>query len=246
MKEPQESNSTLTFMTLSGRKVRCALTASILGSCLLMTDAHAGGRPADPSRDWWMTLSGGVGTPTDNTVDTGWTIGGGAMYWPEKWKVGLVFDLNYTDFTFSRETLDTINDIIDDDPDNRGSITGGDLSNLQLSVNGIWGPGRSSNGLYFTAGISANYMEAEVTQTGLVYYPPFCDPWYWWWCVPGGIGIGDFTAGKESDTHFGYNAGVGWNIDTPTGQLYFEAKYQVIDTGDSSAGYVPITFGIRF
>lgn len=226
---------------------KSTLTAAlVLGFSFLAFDLSAGGRPGDPSRDWWGTLSGGVATPSGDTVDTGWTVGGGAMYWPEKWKMGLVFDLNYTDFTFSRETLDSINDLIESDPDNDGMITGGGLTNLQLGVSGTWGPGRTSNGLYFTAGVNVNYMEAELAQTGLIYYPPICDPWYWWWCVPGGIGTGNIIVAKESDTHFGYNAGIGWNFDTPNGQLYFEAKYQNIDTGENNAGYIPITMGIRF
>lgn len=168
------------------------------------------------------------------------------MYWPQEWPMGLLMDVNYSDFTFSRETLDTINDIIGSDPNNDGEVSGGGVTNLQFGLSGIWGPGKTASGLYFTAGVSANYMEAKIAQRGLIYYPPYCDPWYWWWCSPGGWVPGDVVTGKESDTHFGYNAGVGWNIETPNGQLYFEATYENIETGEGSIGFIPITFGVRF
>lgn len=227
---------------------RISILVLVCGAFFQLTteSAFAGGRPADTSRIWFGEFGGGWAAPTGNTMDDGWTINGGAMYWPESWKVGLIFDVAYSDFDFSNETLNSINDLIDADPDNDGMVTGGGVSNWKFGVNGIWGPGANANGLYVTGGVSINFLKGKLTETGLVYYPPICDPWYWWWCIPGGIGTGDIVVASDSTEEFGYNLGIGWNFETQNGQIYVEAKYETIDTGEATAHYVPVTIGLRF
>ena len=56
-------------------------------------------------------------------------------------------------------------------------------------------------------------LDGELTNTGLVYYPPICDPWYWW-CIPGGVGPGEIVQASKSVTEFGFNGGIGLTFET--------------------------------
>jgi hypothetical protein len=97
----------------------------------------------------------------------------------------------------SNQSIRAINEAIDDDPNNDGQITGGDFESWQFGLNGVWSLGASkSDGLYLTGGVSWNDVTGRVTETGLVYYPPVCDPFYWW-CYPGGVGPGNVVVGKR-------------------------------------------------
>ena len=79
-----------------------------------------------------------------------------------------------------------------------------------------------------------------------MYYPPVCDPWFWW-CVPGGYGPGTVVRAKESTTEFGWNVGLGVTHRLSGGsELFFEAKYQVIETDRISTEYIPLNIGIRW
>ncbi len=78
-----------------------------------------------------------------------------------------------------------------------GSITGGDVTIWSGSANAVWGPDTDSTvGFYVTAGVGLDYLQGRITDTGLVYYPPICDPWFWW-CIPGGVGPGTFVVFKQ-------------------------------------------------
>jgi hypothetical protein len=226
-----------------------------LGSVLLLTvvfgaTAQAGGRPDSTSRDWFGHIEGGWAFGNGDTadfVDDDWTFSGGAIYWPSDWPVGISFDASYTRFDLSGTALRSINDAIVQDPNNNGEITGGDVETWQLAINGIWSLGPDTvNGFYVTGGVSYNRVRGAVAETGLVYYPPICDPWYWWWCFPGGIGQGQFVSDQRSENEFGWNVGVGYSFTTTGGQLFVEARYQHIDVGDKSLEFVPLTFGYRW
>lgn len=216
----------------------------------LSATVEAGGRPDSSSRSWFGHVDAGYAFASSDTgdfLDDDWSIGGGAMYWPSDWPVGLAFDLNYWRMDLSRRALDTINDAIDQDPGNDGDITGGDVETWQLAVNGIWSIGSdTANGFYLTGGISYNDVTGRISQTGLIYYPPVCDPWYWWWCFPGGVGPGQIVVGKRSTEEFGWNIGAGYSISSYNGQFFVEARYQQIQVGDDNLDYIPLTFGFRW
>ena len=96
-----------------------------------------------------------------------------------------------------------INDAL---PPDAGLVNDGEVSIWSLSVNGQWGPDLGGPvGLYVTAGIGIDWLDAELTDDALVYYPPVCDPWFWW-CVPGGVGPGTVVRADEDATEFGWNA----------------------------------------
>jgi hypothetical protein len=222
----------------------CAVTVAVSSSV-----AQAGGRPDDQSKNWFGDFSGGWAFPEGNSgdiLDDDWTISGGATYWPSDWAVGINFGVGYSKLDISDDAIRAINAAIAADPNNSGTVDGGDIESWQFTINAIWGPGSESNGLYFTGGVGAYSLDATVTETGLVYYPPFCDPWYWWWCYPGGVGLGSIVAGSDSTTEIGYNLGLGYSLEAGDGQFFIEAKYHLIDTETDELTYVPLTFGFRW
>lgn len=223
-------------------------TAAVL--LLASTAALAGGRPDYASRDWFGDFSGGWAIPEGHAgslLDNDWMLSGGATYWPSNRNIGIQLNLGYARFDLSNTAIQEINDAISQDPANDGRVDDGDVDMWQFQINAIWSPGGSTaNGIYFSGGITAAYLEGEVTQTGLVYYPPVCDPWYWWWCYPGGVGQGAILVGKDSAMEYGYNVGIGYSFEAGDGQFFIETKYNWIDTKSDDLVYIPLTFGYRW
>lgn len=228
---------------------RVRILASSAAMSLLATPAWAGGRPDDSSRSWFGQFAGGwsfTNGDTADVLDDDWNFGGGVLYWPSHWPVGLSFELAYSDFDLSGDAVRRINDAIDQDPANDGDITGGGLDYWQLAVNGIWSLGAdTSKGLYLTGGIGWYSVEGQVEDVGLVYYPPICDPWFWW-CYPGGVGPGTFIVGSRSSDEFGWNVGAGYSFDVSPGQVFIEARYHQVQFGDENVEFIPLTIGYRF
>jgi opacity protein-like surface antigen len=225
------------------------VAAGLLMTCTLGELAHAGGRPDSSNRDWFGQWNGGwnfASGDAGDALDDGWSLGGGALYWPSESPIGLSLEANYWRMDLSNSAIRRINDAINQDPNNDGEITGGDVENWRFAVNGIWSLGSdTSRGLYLTGGISYNNVSGVVTETGLVYYPPVCDPWLWW-CSPGGVGPGQIIAGKRSEQEFGWNVGAGYSFETDIGQVYMELRYEQISFGDSDIEYIPLTVGVRW
>jgi len=235
------------------RRISSGFVLSALASAVTFavssTVAQAGGRPDDESRNWFGDFSGGWSFPISDSGDNledDWTISGGATYWPSHWPVGLNIGVAYGKWDFSSDAISTINAAIVADPNNSGRIDDGDVESWQMTIGAIWGPGSESNGFYLTGGIGAYYLDATITETGLVYYPPFCDPWYWWWCYPGGVGLGAIVAGSDSTTELGYNVGLGYSLEAGDGQFFVETKYHFIDTDTEEVTYAPLSFGFRW
>jgi hypothetical protein len=91
-----------------------------------------------------------------------------------------------------------------------------------------------------------DFLEAQVTNTQLVYYPPICDPW-WGWCVPGGVGPGTVIVGKDKTNEFAWSAGLGVDFELGGGsKLYLEAKWHSVETPRASTEFVPFVIGFRF
>lgn len=231
-------------------KTFAKLTLVLLTGSILSATASAGGRPDGSSRSWFGQINTGwafANGDSGDFLDDDWTLGAGAMYWPSDWPVGIGFDVNYWKTDLSSNAIRAINDLIDQDPNNDGEITGGDVENWQFALNGVWSLGPdTSSGLYLTGGISWNRVTGRVSETGLVYYPPICDPFYWWWCIPGGIGPGNIVVGKQSEDEFGWNIGAGYSFDTMNGQVFIEARYQQIQVGNDNLEYIPLTVGFRW
>ena len=216
---------------------------------LALSTASAGGRPDDSGRDWFGYIGAGysfTSGATADVLDDDWAFSGGAIYWPSHWPVGVSLDVAYSDFSLSSSAVQAINNAIDQDPNNDGDITGGGVDYWQVGLNGIWSLGQdNSKGLYLTGGIGWFHVEGRVEDVGLVYYPPVCDPWYWW-CYPGGVGPGTFIVGKRSTDEFGWNLGAGYSFDVTNGQVFIEAKYTQIQWGEENIEFIPLTIGFRW
>jgi len=115
-----------------------------------------------------------------------------------------------------------------------------------LGVGAIWGPDSGGSvGFYVIGGLGVDYLEAKAKTTGLVYYPPICDPWLGW-CYPGGVGPGTIVVKSDKTTEWSWNAGVGITFELASGsQIYVEAKYKAIQT-DTVTEIVPIVVGFRW
>lgn len=230
------------------QKVLVALVCFVVSAVLPGNEAHAGGRPDNTTRNWFGQINGGYAFTTGTTsdfVDDDWTIGGGAMYWPSSWPIGVGLDINYWSMDLSSGAVQAINDLIEQDPNNDGRVTGGDFENWQFALNGTWSLGEDqAKGPYVVGGISWNSVTARTFDNGLVYYPPFCDPWLWW-CVPGGIGPGTFVNGETSADEVGWNLGLGYAFGN-TGQGFLELRYQRIEFEGEAFEYVPLTIGFRW
>jgi len=220
---------------------------------LVSSAAIAGGRPSSSPGPWYWDIKGqwnlAQGDYSD-IVDDGFGLGGSVIYWPSDRPFGLQFDITYNDYDIGNSAIRAINDAIEDIDDpafDDISVTGGDISDWSFMFNGIWSPGGgSADGFYLSAGIGMSILEGRLRDTGLVYYPPLCDPW-WWWCIPGGVGPGSFVIASESTTEFAWNVGAGYSFELNGGSiLFFEAKYRSIETSRTGTEMVPLTFGIRF
>ena len=216
----------------------------------LVSPAHAGGRPDGSSRAWFGQINTGWGFPTGDSGDflkDDWIFGGGAMYWPSDWPIGIGLDVNYSKFDLSSRAIGDINDLINQDPGNDGEVTGGDVENWQFALKGVWSLGpKTDSGFYLTGGISWNSVTGLVTNTGLVYYPPICDPFFWW-CRPGGIGPGTVIVGKQDADEFGWNVGAGYSFDTGYGgKVFVEARYEQVQFEGENLEYIPLTVGYRW
>lgn len=213
------------------------------------SSASAGGRPDDTSRNWFGEVSGGWAFPQSDAgdlLDDDLIVSGGATYWPSTRKFGINLQAAYASFDLTDEAIADVNRLIAADPNNSGSVDGGDVETWQVTANVIWSPSGRDNGLYLTGGIGAYHLKGTVTQTQLLYFPPFCDPWYWWWCVPGGFGTGAVVRGSDSTTEFGYNVGLGWGWQLNEGVFFIEAKYHFVRTDTEDMKYVPLQFGFRW
>jgi len=226
--------------------VGCVVLAA---ASLVVTPAWAGGRPDSSSRNWFGHIGAGWAFAQGDAADVledDWTLSGGAMYWPSDWPIGLSIEGAYTDFDLSNSALNAINDAINQDPNNDGNISGGSADYWQLAVNGVWSiGGNSDNGLYLTGGVGWYHVGGEVTQNGLVYYPPVCDPWFWW-CYPGGVGPGTFIVGRVSSDEVGWNLVAGYSFEVTSGQVFIEAKYHQIQWENENIDFIPVTIGFRW
>ena len=167
---------------------------------------------------------------------------------PENWAAGIDLDLAWSEYDLSSSAIRAINEaILEEDPLNLGSVTGGDVEVWSLAINTIWGPDLGGSvGFYLTGGVGMDFIEGKITDNQLVYYPPICDPWYWW-CYPGGVGPGTVIVGKEETTEFAWNAGIGLDFEVGSGsQVYVEARYHSAETERESTVFTPLVIGFRW
>lgn len=210
--------------------------------------ADAGPRPDKDWKNFFGHISGGILLPQgdlDDIVDEDFYLSGGFLYWPTDWALGLNVDLAYSDTDIKSSVIQAINDELAGM--GAGSVAGGDVQVWSLSANGVWGPDTDGNvGFYLTAGVGLDYIEGRITDNGLVYYPPVCDPWFWW-CIPGGVGPGTIVVSSRDTTEFSWNVGAGVTFETGSGsQVFIEARLKTAETDPRSSEYLPLVVGFRW
>lgn len=208
-----------------------ALVLAVAG--LLLAVSNAAAQPK--GKPWTGHIGIGYtsfqGRASDH-VDDSWVLTGGAVYRPPKWPLGLFMDVSYGDHEIDQDVLNLLD--VDD----------GDIDNFTFAAGAHWtAPTKGSVGFYLKAGISEHFLDADLTNPGIIS-GIVCPP-YWWWCFPV-TGVGDVVVESESTWEFGYNAGIGMTFELANrSQLYLEARYNWIDL-EQTVEYVPFIFGWRW
>jgi opacity protein-like surface antigen len=223
----------------------------------------ATGAPASAQdRPIAMNFGAGVAIPItglNDAFNTGWngTLG---MTWNVTPKVGIQAEYVYDrlggperQFTISQTPTPTA-----DDP------TGLIQSNHQIhtgTFNLIYRPqleksGRS-RGLYLLAGPGIYHRLVQLTSPS-VGYTSVCNP-YWYICYPSTVPVTRII-GDRSSNDFGVNVGAGLTFGSDP-KFYIETRYHYVwgpkirpevtpldgaSEYSTNAGYIPITFGVRW
>jgi len=213
---------------------RRIITLTALGLSALTLGSAA--RAADPQATWLMNA--GYAAPIGTTADYmqgGWTVGGGynIKLQPSS-PLSAQFDLSYTDFQATRQTIDQGQSITP-------YYVDGGRGEIWAFTAGLKYTGSFSSAVrgYGIAGIGGYHRYVELTQSAI---GAVCDPW-WGICY---IGSGNAVVANNSNTKFGWNAGLGLEFPLRYGGAWFiEARYQYIE-GDKATEFVPIQVGYRF
>jgi len=190
-------------------------------------------------KSWYGQVDIGYSLPQgdagDATEDDLW-FAGGAAYYPERWPVGILFELGYSNYDIRSDALEPIQP-----PEER---IDGDVTVWSLTADAVWSPRLGdSAGFYAVAGIGAYRLEGTLSGPG-DYAGIGCDPWLWW-CDPGMV-PGDAIPASESTTEFGFNLGVGISFEVGlSSEIYLEARYHRIDTPETTE-LLPLVVGYRW
>jgi opacity protein-like surface antigen len=221
--------------------------AFVLTLAALMSASVSQARPDKSWKNWFGHVETGYvlsqGDYSDIVKDD-FSISGGATYYPESWPVGIDLTLGWSDQSFTSSVLRAINDQLEP---GQGEVTGGGVEIWSFVPSVVWNSrGGGSVGFSASAGAGLYAIEATLTNNGLVYYPPICDPWFWW-CTPGGVGPGTIVRARESTTEFGWNVGVGMNFALRNGsEMFVEARYHRIETDRIPTEFIPLSVGFRW
>jgi opacity protein-like surface antigen len=207
------------------------ITAVIALLCVPSADAQF----AKSWKDWYGHFQGGYNAVNGDAADVvkdGWTIGGGATYYPDDWAFGISLGLDYMENDIERAILDEF------------EASGGDVDVWALTTGLTWSPRMDGAfGFYINAGIGGYRLEGKLKEPGVVC-GPICPPWSWW-CYPG-CAPGTVITDSVSTTKFGYNLGVGIGFEVGQGSMiYLEAKYHRIET-DTATTMIPVVVGYRW
>ena len=185
-------------------------------------------------KDWYGHVEGGF-TLTQGDLsllaDDGWTLGGGATYYPDTWLVGISMGLEYHDFDMTREAKDFYE-------------SDGDVSVWGVTGGITWSPKlEGSVGFYINAGVGAYRTEARLTESG-AWCGTICPP-YSWWCYPGCV-PGTIVSDSQSTTDFGYNLAVALTFQVGMdNQIYIQAQYNSVQS-EATLEFVPLVVGFRW
>jgi hypothetical protein len=98
---------------------------------------------------------------------------------------------------------------------------------------------------WVTGGVGYYKRNLQITQTVMYYYPPIWDPWWGW--IDGGWAPGEAITGSRETSGFGWNAGIGLDMEIDSGaSLFIDARYHEANVDGVKLQMVPIQAGIRW
>jgi opacity protein-like surface antigen len=186
-------------------------------------------------QDWYGNVHGGYSVTQGDFSEAakdGWTLGGGATYYPSDWLFGISLELNYSDYDLTDELKDFF------------ESSGGDVDIWGLTTGLTWSPKLEGPvGFHLTGGVGGYYVKARLTEPAVVC-GPICPPWSWW-CYPGCV-PGTAVTDSYSTTKFGYFLAAAIDFQVGMGNhIYVQAQFNSVET-DTSTTYLPIVVGYRF
>jgi len=207
---------------------------------LLLSATSALALPDKPWKEWFPYVNGGwvgaTGTAGD-FVDDGWGLGGGVIYLPAEWPVGILIDAGWSSFDLDRSALQEID------------IDNGDVTIWNLSGGGIWST-RSKGKINFSVAASLGWYRStvELKNPGVGWVPPSCSPGYWWWwCSPGGPVSGQFIEFSDTQNSLGYSLGLGLSFTLGNdSEIFLDLRYQRMDTDPEATEWFPVYIGYRW
>lgn len=213
------------------------LASLILAAGLGVASAASAQQATLPTIHWHVMggYSDTVGTTSDY-LQGGYMLGGGfTLSQGFDNPLDARFDFSYSDHEATNNLLNigqqATGTEVDDGSGQFWSVTG----NLEYHVPIMYGVR-----VYGIAGIGVYHERVELTQyaPGGYYYD--CDPF------SGYCDGGEALVASQSQTKFGWNAGLGVDFALPYGHSWFiEARYHRINT-DTPIELVPIAVGYRF
>ena len=185
-------------------------------------------------KSWYGHVQGGYTLAQgdfSDLADDGWTLGGGATFYPDDWPVGISLGIDYSDFGMTREAKDYFE-------------SDGDVSTWALTTGVTWSPRlEGSVGFYLNAGVGWYRTEARLTEPG-AWCGPICPP-YSWWCYPGCV-PGTVTTDSQTTSDFGYNLAVGLTFAVGMDSMvYVQAQYNS-QQSEVALEFVPLVVGFRW
>ena len=121
--------------------------------------ALSGQVEARPSKDWksWFGhISGAydsVGGGAGDVAEDGWSLSGGATYWPQDWGVGLTMELGFHDFDLRQDLVEA------------AEAKGGRVEIQSTTAGVIWSPHSDGKvGVQLGAGVGIYHFEGRLTE----------------------------------------------------------------------------------
>jgi opacity protein-like surface antigen len=185
-------------------------------------------------KSWYGHVQGGFSLTQGDVselADDGWTLGGGATYYPSDWPVGISMGLEYSAFDMSRQAKNFFE-------------SDGDVDIWAFTSGITWSPRLEGGvGFYLNGGVGVYRTEARLTEPA-AWCGTICPP-YSWWCVPGCV-PGSIVTDSQSTTDFGYNLAAAMTFALGgESTLYVQAQYNSVQS-DATLEFVPLVVGFRW
>ena len=211
----------------------------LIVSAIVLAMGLIGAGPAEAQftkdwKSWYGHAHGGFALSQGDLselADDGWTVGGGATYYPSTWPVGISMGLDYSAFDMTRQAKDYFE-------------SNGEVDIWQVTGGVTWSPrSEGSVGFYLNGGIGYYWTEARLTEPG-AWCGIVCPP-YSWWCYPG-CGPGTIVTDSQSTSDFGLNlaAAITFSVGMDS-MIYVQAQYNSIQS-DASLEMIPLVVGFRW